>query len=128
LHINSKDTKVLESPFPTATMAQEFGITNDAAMSFSFETETDGMEITELLYVHEEFFKCYSKAAAQEAIVSDCVFLVRKTECVSCIIYSLQLLPLSYYAYHEIQSYYPNSRINTVYFSRNSTIRINTNA
>jgi hypothetical protein len=38
-----------------------------------------------------------------------------------------QILPLSYYTYFEIQSYYPNSRINTVYFFRNSAIRINTN-
>jgi hypothetical protein len=32
-----------------------------------------------------------------------------------------------YNMHHEIQSYYPNGHINTVYFSKNSATRINTN-
>jgi hypothetical protein len=39
-----------------------------------------------------------------------------------CVLY-IRILPLSYYKYHEIQSYYPNGRINTAYFSRNSAMR-----
>jgi hypothetical protein len=54
-----------------------------------------------------------------------CVCLICKIECVLRIIYTF--IVLSYYTYHKNQSYYSNGRINTAFFSRNFTIRINTN-
>jgi len=70
------------SPLPTATMAKEVAITNDAVTSFSFETETDGMTITDdsnfaISQVFTKEIRYNPKAAFHEGPVSDCVcFLV----------------------------------------------------
>jgi hypothetical protein len=75
-------------------------------------------------FAHRETTQYTQKETFNNEVVT-CVWLICKIECVLCIIYALSL---SYYTYHENQSYYSNGRINMVCFSRNFTIRINTNA
>jgi hypothetical protein len=52
------------------------------------------------------------------------LYIIRKIKYVLCIIYTNQS---SHIIQIKVQSYYRNGRINTVYFSRNSAIRIHTN-
>jgi hypothetical protein len=78
LHVNSylfaKDTSILGSTFPSATMAQEVVIANDAMTSFSFATDGMSVSVSEKFTFDDSpkfFFRYNPKAAAHEGFAND---------------------------------------------------------